>query len=168
VARWIGREPTEADRTAARIAALRGLAPKAVGLLAGWDPRASASIDGMFDQPDPLPPAFRQALRFTGYAFDTYKARVEAAGGKLIVLGSHELGGNAERRLVALLEPRRIPYVSMKSFIAKRNGRVVDAQWRHDAHWSPQGHKWAAEALLGTIVERGLCTRPASGRSGKE
>jgi lysophospholipase L1-like esterase len=157
LAHMMGREPTEADRTAARIDALRKLAPSTAGLLGGWDPKRSASIDGMFAEPDPLPPAFQQAIRFTGFAFDTYKARTEALGAKLVVLGSHELQGRLERRLVELLDRRQIPYVSLRSFIEKHGGRIADAQWRHDAHWSPQGHKWAAEALNDSILAQGIC-----------
>lgn len=159
IAARLGREPTEADRTAARIAALATLTPENGRLLEGWDPRKGPGLDGMFETANPLPPAFAQAVRFTGFAFDIYKQRAAADGAQLIVLGSHELGDNLETRLAGLLSPRGIPFVSLRRHITDKGGRIADAQWRHDAHWSPQGHVWAAEALLLEIAAKGHCGR---------
>ena len=33
-------------------------------------------------------------------------------------------------------------------YIIRQGGRAGDARWPHDLHWSPTGHRWAAEALL--------------------
>ncbi len=159
VAAWIGREPTEGDRTAARIAALSKLAPEHARLLDGWDPRSMPSIDGMFHEPDPLPPAFAQAMRFTGYAFDLYKQRTAADGAQLVVMGTHELAPALEKRVAALLEARAIPFVSLRQFITAKGRQPTEAQWRHDGHWSPQGHAWAAEALAQEFSRRGYCGR---------
>ena len=157
IAASIGREPSEADRTAARIEGLARLAPDAARLLEGWDPRKSPGIDAMFDQPDPLPPAFAQAERFTGFAFDQFMSRGSADGAKLFVLGTHELTGTIERRALKLLQARGIPFVSLRDHIARKNGRIADAHWRHDGHWTPQGHSWAAEALLERIAADRVC-----------
>ena len=81
------------------------------------------------------------------------KVSVTAAGGaRLMVLGTHELQGKAEQRLVDILGARQIPYVSQRAYIAGNGGKISDAHWRHDAHWSPQGHTWAAQALLDAIA----------------
>ena len=157
VAAWIGREPTEASRTAARIAALAKLAPEEARLLEGWDPQTSRSIDGMFEEPDPLPPAFQQALRFTSFSFEQYHQRAAQDGARLLVLGSHELPDRQEGRLRAMLAERGISYVSLKAYIASTGRLAADAQWRHDAHWSPQGHVWAAEVLAAEIEKQGIC-----------
>lgn len=159
VAAWMGREPTAGSRTAARIAALAKHAPEAARQLDGWDPTTSPSIDGMFDEPDPLPPAFRQALRFTSFAFEQYRERAAQDGAGLLVLGTHELPDRQESRLKAILTERGITYVSMKAHIAAKGRPVADAQWRHDGHWNPQGHAWAAEALANEIEKQGLCPR---------
>jgi len=157
IAHWMGREPTDADRTSARIASLAKLAPEHARLLDGWNPHTSPGLDAMFSEPDPLPPAFDQAQRFTGFAFDVYKGRAADDRASLIVFGSHSLNDRLEQRLRSLLGPREIPYVSQRDFIAAAGGRVEDAQWRHDGHWSPRGHTWAAEALAKEIGKRGSC-----------
>jgi lysophospholipase L1-like esterase len=155
----IGREPTDAERTAARIAALASAAPDHARVMGDWTPQKyDANIDSMFDRPDPLPEPFQQALRFTGFAFDTYKQRAAADGARLVVIGSHELSDRLEARLKALLEPREIAYVSLRRHIAAKGARPTDAQWRHDAHWSPRGHVWAAEALAAEIGRGNLCS----------
>lgn len=157
VAAWIGREPTEGSRTAARIAALSKVAPEQAKLLDGWNPESAPTIDGMFNTPDPLPPAFAQALRFTGYAFDVYRERAKADGAEVIVLGSHELSDAIETRVRELLAARRMTYVSLRAHVAAKGHAASDAQWRHDGHWNPRGHAWAAEALAVEMEKRGYC-----------
>ena len=154
----VGHEPTEAHRTAARIAALAAAAPAAAKLLEGWNPLTSPGIDAMFDATEPLPPAFAQALAFTGFAFDIYNERAKTDGARIFVLGSHELSERGRARVRNMLAPRGIPFVSLADFIKAKGGRTTDAQWRHDAHWSPQGHLWAAEALAAEIETNGICT----------
>jgi hypothetical protein len=152
----IGREPTEVQRTAARIAALAKIAPESAAKLNGWDP-GKAPIDAVFSTEGPMPPAFEEALRLTGFAFDIYKERAKLDGARMLVLGSHELGPVQEKRLKGVLDARDIPFVSLAAMIASTGRQTTEAQWRHDAHWSPQGHKWAAEALSAEIEKRGIC-----------
>lgn len=157
IAAWIGREPTEGDRTAARIAELAKVAPETIKLLEGWDARALPEIDGIFRTLGPFPEAFEQALRFTGFAFDIYKERAEAGGAKLVVIGTHELDDTLERRLMGMLAPRDIPFVSLRRYITNTGKNIRDAHWRHDAHWSPQGHTWAAEVIAQEIERGKMC-----------
>ena len=157
LARWMGREPSDADRAAARVAAIAGLDPAYKALLADWDWKASPNIDTMFMQPDPLPAPFAQALRFTAFALDQYKIRAAADGAKLVVLSTHEVTGLAEARLRKLLAERQIPFIALNEHIAKRGGKPDDAHFRHDNHWSPQGHTWAAEALVEHIASQRIC-----------
>ena len=159
VAAWMGREPTFGSRIAARIAALSKIVPEDARLLEGWDPVTAPTIDGMFEEPDPLPAAFLQALRFTSFAIEEYRRRAAQDGSRLLVLGTHELWDRQENRLRQVLAERGVPYVSLKAHIAAKGGTIADAQWRHDAHWNPQGHVWAAEALAQEIEKQGLCPR---------
>ena len=160
IARWMGREPSEADFTAARVATIAGLDPQYARLFAGWDYRTSPNIDLMFAEPDPLPQVFEQALRFTGFAFDTFKARAAADGARLAVLATHEVQGVRAERLRKLLAERDIPLISLPEHIARRGGKIEDAHWRHDGHWSPQGHTWAAEAVVEHVSKTSPCGRP--------
>lgn len=159
IAARMGREPSDADRTAARIEALRSVTPSSAALLDGWNPKTSPGIDGMFAEPDPLPKAFDQAVRFTDFAFATYAERAKADGARLMVLGSHELEGRVESRVREMLRQRSIPFVSLREYIAARGGRIPDAHWRHDAHWSPKGHSWAAESLVERLARDKVCGR---------
>lgn len=159
VAQWMGREPTDADRATARIDNIAALDPEYARLLRGWDHRASPNLDAMFQQPDPVPEAFQQALRLTGFAFDAYKAAAAADGARLVVLATHEVHGASEHRLRKILSDRDIPLIAMTGHIAARGGKIADAQWRHDGHWSPQGHTWAAEAVLEHMGKSGVCGR---------
>ncbi len=157
LAQRMGREPTEADRTSARIDGIAGLDPQYARLLKGWSHQSSPNLDLMFQEPDPLPEAFRQALRFTGFAFDAYKARAATDGARLVVLSTHEVRGRVEQRLRNMLKEKDIPLLSLNEHIAARNGKTADAHWRHDGHWSPQGHTWAAETVLDYIADARVC-----------
>jgi hypothetical protein len=156
----MGSEPTEADRTAARVDAIARLDPSYPRYLKTWDFRTSPNIDAMFNEPDPLPAAFEQALRFTGFAFDTYKAKAAADGAKLVVLASHEVKGAVDSRLRNLLKERDISMISQGDYIARQHGNPASAHWPHDGHWSPQGHTWAAEALVEYMETSGVCSGP--------
>jgi hypothetical protein len=112
----------------------------------------------MFEEPDPLPPAFQQALRFTSFGFEQYVKRAAQDGARLLVLGSHELSDRQESRLKSILSERGITYVSLKAHIAATGQPIAAAQWRHDAHWSPKGHVWAAESIATEIGKQGLCS----------
>ena len=45
-------------------------------------------------------------------------------------------------------EARGIPVIDQYGYILRQGGRIEDAHWPHDRHWSPTGHRWAAEALF--------------------
>ena len=43
---------------------------------------------------------------------------------------------------------RGIPVIDQGDYIRRQGAELHDANWAHDAHWNPTGHRWAAEALL--------------------
>ena len=47
-----------------------------------------------------------------------------------------------------------IPVINQHEWIANNGYYVHDAHWPHDAHWNPQGHQWAAEAILDWLRRR--------------
>ena len=51
-------------------------------------------------------------------------------------------------RLKRIADGLGIDVVSQYDHIVRVGGQLGDARWPHDAHWSPTGHRWAAEALF--------------------
>ena len=98
-----------------------------------------------------LPPVFEEALPLFGFAIDQFVERTRRDKAEFVILATHKLGGRddlAFGRLRALADARGIPVINQHDFIVSLGGRVTDAEWPHDGHWSPAGHQWAAEALL--------------------
>ena len=102
---------------------------------------------------DPKPPkAAREALEYTAFALDQWRARARRDGFLLAILASHTIGARGSPlfdRLERMASARDIPVVDQTGYIiTRRNGRVQDAHFAHDRHWNAKGHRWAAEALL--------------------
>ena len=123
------------------------LAGKSEILLA--DPNRAFSY--LFKEKD-MPPVFEEALEFTGYALDQFKARADRDGVSLVILSTYTMGARGDRlfdRMHALAEGRDIPVIDQTDYIRRHHGgRIKDAHWKHDTHWNATGHQWAAEALL--------------------
>ena len=131
--------------------------------LDGWNPadvkrRFSTGIDPLtafFAQPE-LPPTFHEALLFTAFALDEFQHRAERDGATLVILATHMMGPVGSplfERLATMAGERGIPVVNQYDYIERIGGKIEDAQFRHDWHWSPQGHQWAAEALMEWLRE---------------
>ena len=131
--------------------------------LDGWNPadvkkRFSTDVGPLtefFIQPE-LPPAFQDALLFTAFALDEFQRRAERDGAALVILATHMMGpagSPLSERLAAIARERGIPVINQYDYIERVGGNVEDAQFRHDWHWSPQGHQWAAEALMEWLRE---------------
>ena len=97
------------------------------------------------------PPLFAEALEFTAWALAEFRRRADRDGAAAVVLSVSENGGRDSRVnavLQSMADPLGIPVLNQHDWILYRGGRIEDARWPHDAHWSPQGHQWAAEAIL--------------------
>ena len=95
--------------------------------------------------------ATKRGVAYTGFALDQFKARTERDGAVLAILATYRVGQSGDRvfdRLHDLAAARGIPVISQRAWIERRGEDVRDARWTHDAHWTPTGHRWAAEALL--------------------
>ena len=98
--------------------------------------------------------AFRfgeEALEYTGFAFDQWKARSQRDNFSLVVLASYPMrwpGNQRFDRLSALATARDIPVISQAAYIRRQGADLRDARFALDAHWSAQGHQWAAETLF--------------------
>ena len=130
-------------------AALTAARPGYGWILDGWRP-TSPALDALFFVEEP-PPLFAEALEFTAWTLAEFKRRADRDGAALVVLATHENGGADSRPnavLRGMADPLGIPVISQHDWIVRSGGRVEDARWPHDHHWSPQGHQWAAEAIL--------------------
>ncbi len=138
-----------------------------------WNyPEDVSHIDMFFAEN--MPAVFEEAVSLAGFALDEFLDRKEEDGFELVALLTHtlyrkfnsgtELYGRrmietgAQRRWLRLLDERGIDAVDEVEFILASGGAVQDAHFSRDGHWSPQGHKWAAEALLSYFEKKGkLC-----------
>ena len=118
--------------------------------LMAWD------FNQVFAEEDLLPVS-SEALAATGFALDEFKARAERDGAALVILATHlsfvphpsaDHHGRSFDRLLALAGARGIPVIDQHGYIVRQGGDPRAASWRHDAHWNPTGHQWAAEALF--------------------
>jgi hypothetical protein len=118
--------------------------------MSDWDMAKTRSTDEVYYD-EPLALIFREALEFTGFTLDQFQERAHRDGFNLLILAALKHGdgsGLAFDRLERLAKARNIPVINLYSLIRAHGGRSKDAHLRHDGHWSPQGHRWAAEAVL--------------------
>ena len=115
----------------------------------GWDPAAGEGF-GLLRSAEP-PPVFAEALAFTEWALAAFARRADRDGAALAVLSAHVTGPASSRWneiLGGMAGPLGVPVIHQHDWIASRGGAPRAAQWPHDPHWTPQGHRWAAEAIL--------------------
>ena len=129
-----------------------------------WNYPNDLDYDTMFFAEDPLPPVFEQALQLTGHALDEFQRHAHNDGFRLLLLAGNGLSPRYKpdtvtmgrtlrdrggfRRLDALASARGIPLIDQYSFMVAQGGTKRDAHFSRDGHWSGQGHKWAAVAVL--------------------
>ena len=106
---------------------------------------------------DPALPLFREAIEFTAFALDEFQRRVADDGASLwLLLASPNLGDAADPLRVIvedLAEARGIPVVSQYDYIVRQGRNPREGIFPFDGHWNPNGHQWAAEALLERLRE---------------
>ena len=158
---WLGRQGRFQENW--KLAAIRARAEELIllpgyeSVLDGWEPADIQDPDMLefFVMPDP-PPVFQEALALTAFALDEFVDRTELDGAELVVLASHRMGpsgGPLFERMADMARERGIPVINQWDYVARQGGRIEDAIFAYDAHWSAQGHQWAAEALLEWLRE---------------
>ena len=93
---------------------------------------------------------FREGWGFTSFGLEQFKRRADHDGATLMVLVTSNWHGESDRRflwLSSIAESLDIPVVSQHDYIVSQGGSVEDARWDNDFHWTPAGHRWAAEAI---------------------
>lgn len=138
----------------ARYATILAARPPFQHLLDGWDIVGNSDITERFFDTD-IPPVFREALDFTAFSLDQFAERASHDGFKLLILATYTMKQSdapspAFERLARMAAARGIPVIDQYQYIRGRGrgGRLSDAHFRHDGHWTAQGHRWAAEAVL--------------------
>ena len=105
------------------------------------------------NRPRPFPTKEEEVA--TAWALDQWKVRAEGSPSllRLVVLATHTMHQNPADRagleiLKELAAERDIPVIDHVNHILDRGGNLRSASFASDGHWTPQGHQWAAEALL--------------------
>ena len=96
-------------------------------------------------------PFYEEALAFTSFGLDQFKERAVRDGATLVILATHQMhrfGGGTFARMSEMAAERGIPVIDQGDYIHRQGAELDDAGWAHDDHWSPTGHRFAAEALL--------------------
>ena len=159
-ARWFFRKrdaltPNEREADfVARAEAISRL-PGYESFLDGWEPTTRQNVHTVFNQAE-LPPVFQDALALTAFALDEFVDRTDRDGAELVILASHTMGPSGDplfERMAEMARERGIPVINQSDYVARQGGKIEDAHFAHDIHWSAQGHQWAAEALLEWLRE---------------
>jgi hypothetical protein len=127
--------------------------------LAGWRYPDDLDHNQMFFARE-MPPAFDEALRITDHILGRFAEEAERHGFAMLIAAvpgcSAPPGGNPQQRelidrgqlarLEQVAAPHGIPVLDLGTAFAAK-GDPHTAHWRHDTHWNPTGHRWAAEAI---------------------
>jgi lysophospholipase L1-like esterase len=149
-----------------RLQKLREMSSDYKAKLEGWNPAPSevASLDFVFFNPGPLPPAFEEAVALTRCSFQEWKRLAEREGLPLIAVAAPGLTGTESdktgylQRVLSILDESKIPLLNLYPEFVKR-GNVPDAHLKFDGHWTVTGHRWAAEAISDYLGREGYLER---------
>ena len=167
--------PTQPELVAMRVEALRGIDGYR-RQFGEWDNSFNLDLDAVFYD-DELPELFSDAVNLTGFALSEFQRRVEQDGGHLVILTTSHMslprisrrrGGKEDPsisrrqflRLEAVARSIGIPVIDQYSYILQNGGSLLAAQFKHDAHWTPQGHAWASEPVLKYLEQNPQICRP--------
>ena len=124
------------------------------------------TLQQVFARPT-LPPALAAGLDYTAFALAEFKTRAQRDGFSLVMLATNDVGATGTPmfdRIARLASDAGIDVVNLHDHITRQGGRVAEARWKYDSHWTPQGHRWAAEALLEYLMHRqGICASDVQG-----
>lgn len=142
---------------AERARQLSDMSPDSNNGLRGWKPvRSKKSTDGlneMFLALGPLPPVFETAVGLTKCAFVEWQRLAEQDGFKLLVASVNSVAGQIDR-LKGITNELELPLIDLHQEFAKHHDPAL-AHFKSDAHWSPNGHRWAADAVAKYLADNG-------------
>lgn len=146
--------PTNADQVLNRVHQLE-IEPLLAQRLTGWKDHYALDIDRPFHNPY-LTQVYQDAIDMTKFALQEFKKRTDADGAQLLILAASQLRTSTKpedklhyafQRLKNITDELDIPLIDQYDFILRQSGDLLDAQFRHDQHWTMQGHRWAADAI---------------------
>jgi hypothetical protein len=133
-------------------------------LLSGWNPN-EVHMDRVIYCPDPLPPAFRNAVASTAYALEQWHAVAQRDGFELALAAVDTVStatkpdspdkGLAFERLASIADAGNMPLLDVREGFLRR-GPIDSVHLPHDWHWNETGHRWAAEEIFQFIDARYL------------
>ena len=121
----------------------------------GWIPTSRADIDDVLL--DGESSVFQEVWGITEFALEQFKRRADHDGVDLMILSAYILGDEGDPMfdvLNGIATSLDIPVVSQQSYIDRQGYSTSDAHFRNDLHWSPTGHRWAAEAVWEYIEDK--------------
>ena len=114
----------------------------------GWIPTSPADIDEMILDSEST--VYREAWGITEFALRQFKSRADHYGASMMILATYTVGDEGDPMfdiLNDIAESLDIPVVSQQNHINQHGYSISDAHFPNDGHWSPTGHRWAAEAV---------------------
>jgi hypothetical protein len=135
----------------------RAMSPDIDRALSGWT--AADNLDRMFYRSS-LPPAFEAAVASTKCAFAEWKKLAVQDGFKLLVVSDAAVAGTGAGqidRLNRIMRDLDLPLIDLLPEF-KKHPQPALAHYR-DGHWSPSGHRWAAEAIVRYLVDQGVIAK---------
>lgn len=129
-----------------------------------WRDEYAANLDGDFrNLADNA--MYLEATQLTEYAIREFQKRAREDNAELAILAASQMrliNHNGSNRsfevLKAIAEKLTIRLIDQYDFIVASGGNPIDAQFKHDGHWSKQGHKWASDAVLNFIKGSRICS----------
>ena len=123
--------------------------PQHASFFEGWDLLNFEQLGKTIEKQKETPAA-RHAWLYTNFGLEQFKRRADHDGVALMILAAYDSGGKGDPVFDGLsntAEPLGIPVISQHDYILNRGGNIEETRWRNDFHWTPAGHKWAAEAV---------------------
>ena len=91
--------------------------------------------------------AFDESRGLNAVSLQQFKRRTDHDGAALVALDGWYSDHWTVHALGEAAESLGIPVVSLREYVTRRGGRIEDLRWSRDNHWTPTGHRRAAEAI---------------------
>jgi hypothetical protein len=136
---------------AERIRQMRAISPELDSDLR--DMNSKVDLIEIFRGPGPLLPVLEAAVASTKCAFVEWQKLAEQDGFKLLVASADSVDGQLAR-LKRITDELELPLIDLRKEFARHHDLAL-ARFKTDFHWSPHGHRWAADAIANYLTENG-------------